>query len=105
MARKLGEFFAPNALSCKVFFAKINKDSWSAKVLEVESQPVKKGGEEVLALHLDKPDLWIVCNRTNAEILAKKWTDDVDKWVGRKLRIEKQVTQYQGQEGFKLIPQ
>ena len=104
MARQLSEFFSPVALSCVTFFKNHPKGPYVSKLGECDIQQVKKGGERVFAVYLEAFDCWIACNQTNARRLSAKFGLDVDTWVGRKVRISKQQTGFQGKDGFLLDP-
>lgn len=104
MARKLGDFFSPKALSCLRFFQKVGKPPYKGKIGGVDIQEVKAGGDKKFSLFILPVGVWIACNFTNASALGEAWGDDVDVWEGKKVVLSKMVTGFQGKEGFAIKP-
>ncbi len=103
MARSLSDFFSPKALSASAFFKK-QKSPYKGKILAVDMQEVKSGGDKKFSILVGPCELWITCNITNALELKAKFGDDVDEWEGKKITVTNQGREYQGKRGFKLMP-
>ena len=104
MARLLEQFFTPKALSRTAFLKKFPKGPFVFRIAGVEMQEVKKGGEQNLALFYETLGVWISCNQTNAHRLAAKWGQDVDEWIGKKVKLGINPEPFQGKQGFLMDP-
>lgn len=104
MARLLSEFFTPKALSRTAYLKKFPKGPLVIKIAAVEMQEVKKGGERNMAIEVDKLGVWLSVNKTNADRLAIKFGQDIDEWIGKKVKLGENPEGFQGKHGFLMDP-
>lgn len=103
--RNWKEFFKNFPKSAKRLW-EIGEKKFIGKIVEVDMKPITRDGDESLCITLDYNDFCLHINKTNAEAIAKRFGDDVDKWEGKKVQVEVIDTKYAGNnvKGLKVTP-
>lgn len=53
-------------------------------------------GEEKMILSFRGVEERLVCNKTNAFVIAEEWGDETDDWVGGTVRLTRGMTMFKG---------
>lgn len=88
---------------------RLGKEKIQGPIESIAIETVKgtKGEEQTkLVVEMSNGDVRIALNKGNAQLLAKKWGDDYEKWVGKVVKVATHKTQYMGKEvdGLLLEP-
>jgi hypothetical protein len=88
MSRKWQDLLPAKISSVKAWFKKHPKPT-QAMIQEVDIKAGFKGQGEVLCIIIDVDNACIRLKKANILAIAKKYSDDVDKWIGKKILITK----------------
>lgn len=69
-------------------FAKTYSKAFVTRIVEADIKTITKDGDEGLCVQIEKDELWVRLNKTSCQNLAKAFTDDYTKWIGKKVEIE-----------------
>lgn len=91
---KLNEAFPSNYLKA----ADLNGHNVTVTIVSVELVELGQGRdkETKLLIAFRGKDKQLVCNKTNANTIAKLYGDDTDSWIGQKITIGPREVEFQG---------
>lgn len=99
------EMYKPALLSAKT----LAKKTLTLTIEDIKPETIKSNSgadKESLIIEADDGAIRISLNKTNGNILAKAWGDDYAEWVGKKVKVTTQKTQFMGTpcDGILLTP-
>ena len=69
--------------------------SWALTISEIEEYEFDDGLKAILKF--DKSSKGLILNKTNARRIAEMHGEEMDAWIGKKIILASEPTEYQGQ--------
>jgi hypothetical protein len=96
MGRRWQDLMPAKITAIQVWF-QTHKGSTKATIEEVDQKSGIGKDAMILAIRINIDDTWLRVNKTNALRLAKRFGDDVDKWIGKNVLISQDQVLFKGE--------
>ena len=93
---KLSEMFPSNLLKSQDLLDEGGEMQLTIERVEMKTFDRDNGGSDTKPLIFFKEDKQMVCNKTNATIIAEMYGDDTDLWTGKEVMLTVKDVEFQG---------